>query len=92
MSPTICCSRKQHTPIRLVNNAALTMELDTGAAVTIFSEKLYKELFPDALLRPSSVLLKTYSGERLSVLGDMDVTVQYEQQQRDLVLTVVAGE
>ena len=44
MSPTICHSRKQHTPIRvplLVKNAALTMELDTGAAVTIISEKLY---------------------------------------------------
>ena len=52
----------------------------------------FKELFPDVPLRLSSVLLKTYSGERLSTLGDMDVTVQYEQQQQDLVLTVVAGE
>ena len=46
-----------------VNNIALTMELDTGAAVTIISEKQYKELFSDTPLRPSLVLLKTYSSE-----------------------------
>ena len=63
-----------HVPLS-VSNTELTMELDTGAAVTIISKKQYKELFSDTLLRPSSVLLKTYLGKRLSVLGDMDATV-----------------
>ena len=39
------------------------------------------------------MLLKTYTGEKLPVLGEMDVRVQYEQQQpHDLVLTVVKGD
>ena len=50
------------------------------------------ELFPDTTLRKSPVLLKTYSGEHLPLVGDMDVRVQYEQQTQNLVLTVVAGE
>ena len=76
----------------LINNVKMGMELDTGAAVTIISEKTCMELFPDATLRNSPVLLKTYSGEHLPVVGDMDVRVQYEQQTQNLVLTVVAGE
>ena len=67
------------------------MELDSGAAVTIISEK-YSELFSDAPLRQSLLLFKTYSGERLSVVGDMSATVQYEQQTQDLVLTVLEGD
>ena len=93
--PLFSVSGDNTPPIRVplvVNDTALTMELDTGAAVTIMSERQYKELFPGAPLQQSSVLLKTYSGERLPVLGDMKATVQYEQQQQDLVLTVVAGE
>ena len=66
------------------------MELDTGA--TIISEKQYNDLFSDLPLRESPVLLKTYSGEGLPVIGDMDATVHYEQQTQDLVLTVVAGD
>ena len=45
----------------VINDASLTMELDTGAAVTICSEKLMN-LFADTPLRKSELLLKTYSG------------------------------
>ena len=76
----------------LVDGKSLTMELDTGAAVTIVSEKQYKDLFPHLPLQESQVLLKTYSGEQLPVVSEVRVQVQYEQQIQDLVLTVVAGE
>ena len=68
------------------------MELDTGAAMTIMSEKQYRELFPDVALRKSEVLLKTYSGERLPIVGDSVVKVLHNHQFQELVLTVVAGE
>lgn len=55
----------------LVDGKSLTMELDTGAAITIVSEKQYKDLFPHLPLKESQVLLKTYSGEQLSVVGDV---------------------
>ena len=49
-------------------------------------------VFPKAVLRDSSVLLRTYCGERIHVVGEMDVCVQYEHQVQDLVLTIVAGD
>ena len=76
----------------VINDAPLTMELDTGAAVTIVSDKHYQEHFTDTPLKKSELLLKTYSGERLSVVGTMDAKIQYEQQMLELPLTVVAGD
>ena len=76
----------------LVDGKSLTMELDTGAAITIVSEKQYKDLFSHLPLKESQVLLKTYSGEQLPVVGDVTVRVQYEQQTQEMELTVVAGE
>lgn len=68
------------------------MELDTGAAVTIISEKECKKLFGNTTLKRSELLLKTYSGERLPVIGTLDATVRYKDQERQLTLTVVAGD
>ena len=73
-------------------NSTLHMEqstVDTGASVTLMSETECHKLFPEATLRESSVLLRTYSGDRLPVVGEVDVRVQYGQQIQDLVLTVV---
>ena len=75
----------------VINDVVHTMELDTGASVTLMSETECHKLFPEATLRESSVLLRTYSGDRLPVVGEMDVRVQYGQQIQDLVLTVVTG-
>ena len=76
----------------LVDNVLLEMELDTGAAITIISEVKYKEHFSETKLRESSTLLKTYSGERLKVVGEIAVNVEYENQSAKLILTVVAGD
>ena len=76
----------------LVDNVLLEMELDTGAAITIISEVKYKEHFSETKLRESSTLLKTYSGERLKVVGEIEVNVEYENQSAKLILTVVAGD
>ena len=51
----------------VINDKPVCMELDTGAAMTIMQ---YRELFPGVELRESKVLLKRYSGERLSVKGE----------------------
>ena len=64
----------------LVDNVVLEMELDTGAAITIISEAKYKEHFSATKLRESSTILKTYSGERLKVVGEIEVKVEYENQ------------
>ena len=76
----------------VINDKSVCMELDTGAAVTIMPEKLYQELFPGVQLRTSHILLKTYTGERLSVVGESVVRVHHNGQSKELVLTIVAGQ
>ena len=54
-----------------INGVDVTMEIDTGAAVSVISEKTYKELVTEAelVLQPTNVNLRTYTGERIAVLG-----------------------
>ena len=75
----------------LINGKTHQFELDTKAAVTVMSQSEFQRLLPGVVLRKSAVLLKTYLGERLTVVGDVDVQVQYEQQVHALKLTVVTG-
>ena len=67
----------------------MQMEVDTGAAVSLITEQQQQELFPSAVLHPSSVTLRTYTAERLPVVGEMHVQVQYSNQTKDLPLLVV---
>ena len=47
----------------------LNMEVDTGAAVSILSETALQKKFPRNKLKPSSMVLKTYTGEPMKVVG-----------------------
>ena len=71
---------------------SLCMEVDTGAACSIVSEKTYHKLFPGMLLQPTSVRLHTYSGEPLTVLGEREVEVRYGEQVKRLWVLVVKGD
>ena len=76
----------------LVNNRPLQMELDTGAAVSIISEREQHRLYPHISLRPSHTLLRTYTGAPLTVAGEMTANIQYQKQTCSLPLVVVAGD
>lgn len=71
---------------------SITLELDTGAAVSLISDKLYKSKLADIPLQPSKVKLRTYSGEYIEVLGKLTVPVKYDKQEHNLPLYVVAGD
>ena len=83
-------------PIRVdleVSDRKLTLDVDTGAAVSILSEKIFQQSFSGVKLKPSSILLKTYTGERMKVLGTLGVKVCYlSQGPFDLELVVVSGD
>ena len=83
------------TPIRVqmqVAGQVLTMEVDTGAAVSILPETVYRKKFPQGRLHPSTVVLKTYTGETMKVVGTFSAQVQYKEQGPcELDLYVVAG-
>ena len=85
---------RSSTPINvqvLVNGQQLTMELDTGAAISIILEETRKTLFADQKLRESSLVLKTYTGELMQVVGQLNVWVKYGTQEVKPVLVVIGG-
>ncbi|KAF0290786.1 hypothetical protein FJT64_011047 [Amphibalanus amphitrite] len=55
----------------VLDGKAVDMELDTGAAVSVCSDSVLRQLWPSGgpSLEPCNVTLKTYSGEQLSVCG-----------------------
>ena len=74
-----------------IENKAVDMEVDTGADVSIISEKTHQQLFPHISLKPSPIQLTTYTKEVIPVKGQILVRVRYGEQQFDLNLIVVAG-
>ena len=75
------------------NDKPLIMELDTGADISIISESTYQSMFSAQPLQPCTLPLKTYTGERMSVLGKLPVRVQYEDQPPvEQTLIVVTGD
>ena len=74
-----------------VNGEPLTMEVDTGAAVTVISDETCKSRFPDVPMRKSSVVLRTYTGQQMRVLGEMEVKVEYKDQEKSLCIIIVSG-
>ena len=68
------------------------MELDTGAAISVINESTYKTILTQQpALEKSDVKLHTYSGEQLTILGELQVTVHYNEQTVTLPLIVVQG-
>ena len=68
------------------------MEVDTGVAVSIISEQTKHRLFSNIPLKLPSVVLRTYTGEALSVLGEMEAKVEYKDQGHDLTVVVMKGD
>ena len=60
----------------------MSMEIDTGATITLMSERSYNELWNEhnrPCLRPADVIVRTYTGEQVDVVGT--ATVKYLKQQ-----------
>ena len=72
-----------------MDNQPICMEIDTGVGPSLVSQSTFNELFPNRPLSPSSVRLRTYSGEPITVLGQIEANVQYKEQKAQLPLLVV---
>ena len=85
-------SSNEAPPVKVhvtVDSQPICMEIDTGVGPSLISESTFNELFPDRPLSPSSVRLRTYSGEPITVLGCIDANVQYKEQKAQLPILVV---
>ena len=56
-----------------VEGSEIMMEVDTGASVSLVSERTYNKYWPNKRLEKSAVTLRTYSKEKLRILGSMTV-------------------
>ena len=76
-----------------MNGKELSMEVDTGASLSLISETPYKLRESNALpeLQQTSVKLYTYTGEEINVLGCMNVKMQSNMQEAQLPLLVMKG-
>ena len=77
----------------LVEGHTLTMEIDTGAAVSkVSKDTVNSSPFLKCLpLQQTDVNLRTYTGQPVSVLGQLLVKVQHDEAQETIPLQVVKG-
>ena len=77
----------------IANQAALTMEVDTGASASVISEATYQQLWPETppVLHPPVIKLRTYMGEVLKILGSTTVAVKYQGQTAKQPLLIIKG-
>ena len=70
----------------------VTLELDTGSAVSVMSEGVYLEYLRHVPLKDTPLNLRTYTGESVKPMGFCYVTVQYQGQSKELPIYVVKNE
>ena len=75
-----------------IDGKSLPLEIDSGASLTLVSERTLRDNLPDLKLSPSEISLRSYSGESIPVLGSVNVTVKYSNQEASLPLIVVKGD
>ena len=59
--------------------------------ISIITEATRKAAFPNQILHPSDLVLKTYADECMKVKGTLNMRVTYGNQKQKLVLVVVEG-
>ena len=74
-----------------IEGVMVSMQLDTGASLSIMAETTFKEFWPQRSLSSSQVRLCSYSGEAIHALGAVDVNVTYKGQSHKVPLIVVKG-
>ena len=78
-----------------INDADFTMEVDTGASMSLISNVTFQKLWPahsSPVLMATQTKLRTYTGEQINVLGTISANVQFKTQQETLPLLVVDGD
>ena len=80
---------KRYKRLTEINGIPITMELDTGAGVTIISEQTWSAKLKRPKLQTSSLKLHSYPSKPLDVLGSCSVKVTVHGKTATLPLVVV---
>ena len=74
-----------------LNGKRVTMEVDTGAAMSLISEYTYQKYIRAVPLAPTDLQLHTHTDEKLEVQGKCSVSIEYRGQVAQVSIYVVAG-
>lgn len=69
----------------------ISMELDTGASVSVMAGKAFKRTFPDVPVEALGVMLRSYSGQLTQVDGQAQVSVRLGNREATLPLHLTKG-
>lgn len=75
----------------LVDKVPLTFQLDTGAGVSLINKSDFIKSFGNVPLSLSSTKLRSYSGDKITVVGEKLVNVSIGDQSANLTLLIVEG-
>ena len=91
----VTASTKKNIPsievVIQVESKDITMQVDTGASITLISEDTYKKQFSEVPLQDFNNVITTYTGEVINVHGYVDVNIMYKGKRAKLPLVVVGG-
>ena len=73
-----------------INDKSVSMELDTGSALTLISQ--VKSIFDNVALSAPDSILKTYSREIIEQVGLKNMTVDYNGQTKNLKIHLVKND
>lgn len=93
-SRSLAASRSDPLVVEVtLNSIPVSMELDTGASLSVINEDTYHRLCQSHTqpIIPSEVLLQTYMGEKIPIKGTITVTLEYNQFKGELSILVVTG-
>ena len=83
---------KPYRVVLQLNKQSVTLEIDTGAAVSILPERLRKQLFPNIRPKRTEVRLRTYTSKPIPVLGQICVPARYQEYEGTHTFYVVESE
>ena len=76
-----------------VEGKDLVMEVDSGASLSVISEKTFEQTFGDSLqIEKTNIVLKTYTKQAIPIVGVASVTVRFEGETLSLPLVVIKGD
>lgn len=76
-----------------IDGHTVKLEIDTGCSITVLNEETFKELRSgkSTKIKQTGIKLETYTGQPIKVRGTSQVTVEYQEQKKTLLVFVVAG-
>lgn len=77
-----------------VNRKKVNFEIDTGCSVSVMNETKFQEMWKEnkrPQIKETKLSLRSYTGEKIQLVGVADVKVTYAQQVKTLPLVVVKG-